>query len=219
MNRDLGVWTNEDCALVLIDYQPEQLESVRSETAHDLIELHTRWLVRAAKAFQIPIVLSTVGVASGRLSPTLPGIDAELEGIEPIDRTSMNSFEDQAFREAVAATGRKRLVFGALQTEVCLTFAVIDALKAGYEAQFVTDAVGGRSEVAHRTGIERMSLAGAVPNTTVAVVMEWFRDWAGPLAEPGREVTAWYLAEVPKVTDTVGVSDNEAALARAALAG
>ena len=189
MNRDLGVWTSEDCALVLVDYQPEQFESLRSETPADLIELHARWLARAAKAFDVPVVLSTVGVESGRLSPTQPAILAELDGIEPIDRSSMNSFEDQAFREAVAATGRKRLIFGALQTEVCLTFAVIEALKAGYEAQFVTDAVGGRSEVAHLTGIERMSLAGAVPNTTLAVVMEWFRDWAGPLADAAREVT------------------------------
>jgi nicotinamidase-related amidase len=219
MNRDLGVWTNEDCVLVLIDYQPEQFESIRSETPADLIELHTRWLARAAKAFDVPIVLSTVGVESGRLSPTQPGILAELEGIEPIDRSSMNSFEDQSFREAVAATGRKRLIFGALQTEVCLTFAVIEALKAGYEAQFVADAVGGRSEIAHRTAVRRLSLAGAVPNTTLAVVMEWFRDWSGPLAEPARRVTGWYLAEVPKVTDTVGVSDGEAALAQAALAG
>ena len=219
MNRDLGVWTSEDCVLVLIDYQPEQFESLRSETPADLIELHARWLARAAKAFDVPIVLSTVGVKSGRLSPTQPAILAELEGIEPIDRSSMNSFEDQAFRDAVAATRRKRLIFGALQTEVCLAFAVIEALKAGYEAQFVTDAVGGRSEIAHRTGIERLSLAGAVPNTTLAVVMEWFRDWAGPLAEPAREVTAWYLAEVPKVTDTVGVGQAEAALAQAALAG
>lgn len=219
MNRDLGVWTDEDSALVLIDYQPEQFESIRSDTPQDLIELNTRWLARAAKAFGVPIVLSTVGVASGRLSPTRPAIAAELEGIEPIDRSSMNSFEDQAFREAVAATGRKRLIFGALQTEVCLTFAVIEALKAGYEAQFVTDAVGGRSEVAHLTGIERMSLAGAVPNTTLAVVMEWFRDWAGPLGDAAREVTVWYLAEVSKVTDTVGIAENEAVLVRAAMAG
>jgi len=218
MNRDLGVFTSEDSALVLIDYQPEQLESIRSDTAHDLIQLHTRWLVRAAKAFHMPIVLSTVGVESGRLSPTLPAIADELEGIEPIDRTSMSAFEDRAFREAVAATGRKRLVFGALQTEVCLTFAVIEALKAGYEAQFVTDAVGGRSEIAHLTAIERLSLAGAVPNTALGVVVEWFRDWAGPLAEPARSVTGWYLAEVPKVTDTVGIAEAEAARAQAALA-
>jgi nicotinamidase-related amidase len=219
MNRDLGVWTNEDCALVLIDYQPEQFASLRSETPEDLIELNTRWLARAAKAFDVPIVLSTVGVESGRLSPTQPAILAELDGIEPIDRSSMNSFEDQAFREAVAATGRKRLIFGALQTEVCLSFAVIEALKAGYEAQFATDAVGGRSEIAHLTGIERLSFAGAVPNTALGVVAEWFRDWGGPLADAAREVTGWYLAEVPKVTETVGIAEAEAARAQAAVAG
>jgi nicotinamidase-related amidase len=219
MNRDLGVWTSEDCALVLIDYQKEQFESIRSETPADVIELHARWLARAAKAFDIPIVLSTVGVEYGINSPTQPALAAELEGIVPIDRSSMNSFEDQAFRDAVAATGRKRLIFGALQTEVCLAFAVIDALKAGYEAQFVTDAVGSRSQIAHRTGIERLAHAGAVPNTALGVVCEWFRDWAGPLAEPAREVTGWYLAEVPKVTDTVGVAQAEAARAQAAVAG
>jgi nicotinamidase-related amidase len=219
MNRDLGVRTNEDCALVLIDYQPEQFESLGSETPADLIELNTRWLARAAKAFDVPIVLSTIGVEAGANGPTLPTIAVELEGIEPIDRSSTNSFDSDAFREAVAATGRKRLIFGALQTEVCLAFAVIEALKAGYEAEFVTDAVGSRSEIAHRTGVRRLSLAGAVPNTTLAVVMEWFRDWAGPLAEPARRVTGWYLAEVPGVTDTVGVSEGEAALAQAALAG
>src|SRR4029079_1035251 len=95
----------------------------------------------------------------------------------------------------------------------------IEALKAGYEAEFVTDAVGSRSDIAHRTGIRRMSLAGAVPNTTLAVVMEWFRAWTGPLAEPARRTTGWYLTEVPGVTDTVGVSNGEAALAQAALAG
>jgi nicotinamidase-related amidase len=218
MNRDLGVWTSEDTALVLIDYQPDQFESIRSETPADLIELHTRWLARAAKAFDVPIVLSTIGVDSGTNGPTVPAIAAELEGVESIDRSSTNSFESEAFRDAVKATGRKRLIFGALQTEVCLAFAVIEALKAGYEAQFVTDAVGSRSEIAHRTGIERLSLAGAVPNTALGVVAEWFRDWAGPLAAPAREVTGWYLRELPKVTTTVGIAEAEAARAQAAVA-
>jgi nicotinamidase-related amidase len=219
MNRDLGVWTNEDCALVLIDYQKDQFESIRSETPAELIELHTRWLARAAKAFDVPIVLSTVGVEAGINAPTVPAILAELKDIESIDRSSTNSFESEAFRDAVAATGRKRLIFGALQTEVCLAFAVIEALKAGYEAQFVTDAVGSRSEIAHRTGMERLSFAGAVPNTALGVVVEWFRDWGGPLSEAARGVTGWYLSELPKVTDTVGIAEAEAARAQAVLAG
>src|SRR6202040_3613134 len=84
MNRDLGVWTNEDTALVLIDYQKEQLESIRSETNADLIELHARWLVRTARAFGVPIVLSTVGVGYGFHSPTQPPIPAQLTRLEPI---------------------------------------------------------------------------------------------------------------------------------------
>jgi nicotinamidase-related amidase len=219
MNRDLGVWTSEECALVLIDYQKEQFESIRSETPADLIELHVRWLAKIAKAFDVPIVLSTVGVEYGFNSPTQPAILAELEGIEPIDRSSMNSFEDQAFRDAVAATGRKRLIFGALQTEVCLAFAVVEALKNGYEAQFVTDAVGSRSQVEHRTAIERLSLAGAVPNTTVGVFCELFRDWAGPLGQAGQELSGWYFREVPKVSDTVGIAEAEAVRAQAAVGG
>ncbi|HEY2259389.1 MAG TPA: hypothetical protein VGH45_06735, partial [Solirubrobacteraceae bacterium] len=88
MNSDLGVWTSEDSALVLIDYQPELLEAIRSETPADLIELHARWLARAAKAFDVPIVLSTIGVESGTNGPTVPSILAELEEVESIDRTS-----------------------------------------------------------------------------------------------------------------------------------
>jgi nicotinamidase-related amidase len=219
MNRDLGLWKSEECALVLVDYQPQQMESIRSETPADLIELHIRWLIRTAKAFGVPIVVSTVGVDSGRLSPTPPEILAELDGIEPFDRSSMAAFESEAFRDAVAATGRKRLIIGGLHTEVCLAFCVLDALKAGYEAQFVVDAVGGRSEIAHRMGIERMALAGAVPNTALAVVMEWFRDWSGPLAEQARETVIWWLGRVASVTDTVGMTSDEAALGQASVAG
>ena len=110
----------------------------------------------------------------------------------------MNAFEDDAFREAVEATGRKRLIIGGLHTEICLTFATVQALKDGYDAMYVTDAVGGRSQVAHRTGIERLAHAGAVPSTALAVNTELFRDWATPLAGPAREVIHWYFTEVHK---------------------
>jgi nicotinamidase-related amidase len=219
MNRELGVWTYEDCALVLIDYQKEMFEVIRSETDADVVELNVRLLAKTARAFDMPIVLSTVGVAYGFNGPTLPGILDELEGIEPIDRTSMNAFEDQAFREAVEATGRKRLIIGGLHTEICLTFATVAALKNGYDSMFVSDAVGGRSQTAHRTGIERLAHAGAVPSTALAVTTELFRDWAGPLAGPALEVIHWYFREVPKLTDGVGVADAEKQAAAAALQG
>ena len=217
MNKELGVWTYEDCALVLIDYQKEMFEVIRSETDADLVELHVRLLAKTAKAFGMPIVLSTVGVAFGFNGPTLPSILSELDGIEPIDRSSMNAFEDQAFRDAVKATGRKRLIIGGLHTEICLTFATVEALKDGYEVLYVADAVGGRSQIAHRTGIQRLAHAGAVPTTALAVVTELFRDWAGPLAQPALDVIYWYFTEAPKLTDEVGVAEAEkrAAAARA----
>ena len=121
----------------------------------------------------------------------------------------MNAFEDQAFRQAVQATGRKRLIIGGLCTEICLTFATVQALKDGYDVLYVADAVGGRSQTAHRTGIERLAHAGAVPTTALAVVTELFRDWAAPLAGPARDVIYWYFTEVPKLTDGVGVAAAE----------
>jgi nicotinamidase-related amidase len=141
--------------------------------------------------------------------PTQPAILAELPDVEPIDRTSMNSFEDESFRQAVEATGRERLIFGALQTEVCLAFAVVEALRNGYEAMFVTDATGSRTQAEHRTAIERLAHAGAVPNTAVGVVCELFRDWAGPLGAAAQETTGWYFSEVAKVTDKVGIAEAE----------
>src|SRR3984885_8792261 len=137
MTSDLGVWTYEECALLLIDYQNEMFEVIRSETNAEMVELHVRLLARTAKAFNMPIVLSTVGVGYGFNGPTLPSVLAELEGVETIDRSSMNAFEDQAFRDAVKATGRKRLIIGGLHSEICLSFATVSALKDGYDVMFV----------------------------------------------------------------------------------
>jgi nicotinamidase-related amidase len=219
MNRELGVWTYEECALVLIDYQKEMFEVIRSETDANLVELNVRLLAKTARALGMPIVLSTVGVGFGFNSPTVPPVLSELDGIDPIDRSSMNAFEDQAFSAAVAATGRKRLIVGGLHTEICLTFATVQALKDGYDVMYVTDAVGGRSQVAHRTGIERLAHAGGVPTTALAVNTELFRDWATPAAGPARDVIYWYFNEVSKATDTVGVAEAEKQAAATALEG
>ena len=91
MNKELGVWTYEDCALVLIDYQNEMFEVIRSETDADLVELNVRLLAKTARAYGMPIVASTVGVKLGFNGPTLPSVLSELDGIEPIERSASRS--------------------------------------------------------------------------------------------------------------------------------
>lgn len=207
--NELGVWTSDECALLLVDFQKEMFETIHSETKADLVELNVRLLAKTAKAFDMPIVLSTVGVGAGFNGPTRPSILAELDDVDVIDRTSMNAFEDKAFSAAVKQTGRQRLIVAALHTEICLTFASVQALKDGYDVMFVTDAVGGRSQVAHRTAIERLTNAGAVPTTALAVLTELFRDWRSPLASKALEVIDWYFAEVPKISSEIGVDHRE----------
>lgn len=202
MQSKNGVWKSEDVALVLIDYQKEMFENVRSETGEKTIELNVRLLAKAAKAFGIPVVLSTVGVQMGVNGPTRASLLEELQGVTVIDRSSMNAWEDNAFRAAVEATGKKRLIFGALYTEICLAFPAVDALADGYEAMFVVDAVGGMSQLAHRTAVERLTAAGGVPNTAIALLTELFRDWNSPHADKGRELFNWYVPELQKLAAT-----------------
>lgn len=200
MKQPQGVWKHEDSALVLIDYQKEMFEGIRSETSAGLIDLNVRLLIKAARAFGMPVVLSTVGVEMGVNHPTRQSILDELPGVQVIDRSSMNAWEDEPFRAAVKATGRKRLIFGALYTEICLAFPVLEAMKDGFDATFVVDAVGGLSQLAHRTAVERLTAAGAVPNTALALVTELFRDWNAPVAGKAREIIKVYLAEVQGLT-------------------
>lgn len=194
-----GLFKHEDSALILIDYQMEMFDAVQSETTAELIDLNVRLLIKAAKAFDMPIILSTVGVEMGVNGPTRQSILDELPDIDVIDRSSMNAWEDKPFREAVKKTGRKRLIFGALYTEICLAYPVVEAMADGFDVTFVVDAVGGLSQLAHRTAIDRLAHAGAVPNTSLAIVTELFRDWKSAVADQARGIIKPYLAEVQKV--------------------
>jgi len=145
----------------------------------------------------MPIILSTVGVKLGVNHPTKKSIRAAIpDAVPEIDRSTMDAWEDEAFRKAVISTGRKRLIFGALWTEICLTFPVLEAMKAGYDVTFVADAVGGRSQLTHQTAIQRLAHAGAVPNTSLALVTELFRDWKSPLGKKAQEFIGPYYREL-----------------------
>ena len=169
--------TPQNATLLLIDYQPAQVASVRSMD-HELLVKNAVSTVRTIKAFDLPVVHSTVNVASGQGQPTIPELAGLLENDKPLDRTTVNSWEDTEFLEAVRATGRRKLIFCALWTEVCMAFTALDALREGYEAYPVVDAIGGTSLEAHRAGLERVVQAGGQPISWVSLACELQRDWA-----------------------------------------
>src|SRR5271167_5280190 len=180
--------TPENSALLVIDYQPSQIQAVAS-IDHDLLTRNIVSVARLAKTYGLPIVLSTVNVAANGQPPTIPELKEVLSDSVEIDRTQINSWEDSDFREAVEATGRKKLVMAALWTEVCLAFPSLDALREGFEVYPVVDAVGGTSPEAHRAGLERIVRAGAQPTSVIQLLCELQRDWK-------RAATADKFAEI-----------------------
>ncbi|HEU5213234.1 MAG TPA: hydrolase [Gaiellaceae bacterium] len=169
--------TPQNSALLVIDYQPSQFAGVQS-IDRDLLLENIVSTVKTAKAFDLPIVHSTINVASGRGQPTVPELAELLEENPPVDRTTTNAWEDPNFLAAVRATGRRKLILCALWTEICMAFPALDALREGYEIYPVVDAIGGTSEVAHETGVERVVQAGAQPVSWVPLAVELQRDWA-----------------------------------------
>ncbi|MHB2186087.1 hydrolase [Serratia marcescens] len=166
----------DNSALIFIDHQPQMAFGVANIDRQQL-KNNVVGLAKAGKIFNVPTLFTSVETESfsGYIWPELLAVHPE---ITPIERTSMNSWEDAAFVKAVEATGRKKLVISALWTEVCLTFPALMALEAGYEVYVVTHTSGGTSVDAHERSIDRMVQAGAVPVTWQQVLLEYQRDWA-----------------------------------------
>lgn len=169
--------TPANAAMTIIDYQPVQVNSINSMSRSELI----RKIVSATElvtGFKIPVVLSTVNVATGINQPTIPRLANVLKDVPVYDRTSINAWEDKEYYEAIKATGRKKLIMAALWTEACLTFPSLDAMREGYEVYVLADAVGGTSVVAHEMALRRIEQAGAKMITIAQLACELQRDWA-----------------------------------------
>ena len=165
----------QDSVLVLIDHQPFQFANLHSHEP-TMIANNVVGLARAARAFSVPTILTTVlEDRGGYLYKPLQDVFPEQK---PIDRTFINTWEDRRVVEAVEKTGRRQLVIAGLWTEICLAMPAIQAVGEGYEVYAVTDASGGASPEAHEMAVRRMVMAGVVPITWMAVASEWQRDWA-----------------------------------------
>ncbi|MEU6599785.1 hydrolase [Streptomyces flaveolus] len=168
--------TPDNCAVLFVDHQPQMFFGTGSGDRTAIIN-STLGLAKAAKVFDVPVVLSTVAAESFS-GPILPQLADVFPDQKIIDRSTMNAWEDTAFVEAVKATGRKKLVIAGLWTEVCVVLPVLSAIAQGYEVYVVTDASGGVTPQAHEHAVQRMIQGGAVPVTWVQVLLELQRDWA-----------------------------------------
>lgn len=165
----------EDSVLVLIDHQPYQMANLNSHEPQIVIN-NSAGLAKAAKAFNVPTILTSVIAAQG--GDIFPQITDVFPGQEVIDRTLINTWEDPKVVDVVKATGRKQLIIAGLWTEICVAMPAIQAAGEGWDVTVVTDASGGVSVEAHEVAIQRMIAAGVNMMTWVAVASEWQRDWA-----------------------------------------
>ena len=176
-NRYLDLLTPDNSQIIFIDQQPQMAFGVQS-IDRQVLKNNVVALAKSAKAFNIPTTITTVET-EGFSGPTYPELLAVFPENKLLERSSMNSWDDQNVRDALAANKRKKVIVSGLWTEVCnITFA-LSAMKEGdYEIYMVADASGGTSVEAHKYAMDRMVQAGVVPVTWQQVLLEWQRDWA-----------------------------------------
>lgn len=163
------------CAVMIIDHQPQMYFSVESATRCS-IENNVVGLAKAAQLFGVPCILTTVE-AQTFSGPMYSKLQSVYPQTVPIDRTAINAWEDANLKKAVEDTGRRNIIIAGLWTEACVTFPAMCMMQDGYKISIAADACGGASLPAHDMAILRMTQAGANPMTWMQIMIEWQRDW------------------------------------------
>jgi nicotinamidase-related amidase len=171
-----GLLTPDNCVVAFIDHQPQMLFGTSNFDRQTIIN-NTVALAKACRVFDLPVVLTTVETKSfsGNMWPQLRAV---FPGREPIERSSMNSWDDKNFVAAIEKTGRKKIVLSGLWTEICVGLTTLQAIYDGYEIYVVEDCCGDVTQLAHDNAMKRVVQAGAKPVTSLQVMLEWQRDWA-----------------------------------------
>jgi nicotinamidase-related amidase len=188
--------TPDSCVVALIDYQPQMFFGT---TSHDRMAIlqNVQAVAKAAKLFKVPTILSTVA-AKTFSGDMLSEVQSVFPEYVPIDRTSMNAWEDVNFRKAIEATGKKKVVIAGLWTEACVSFPTVQMINEGYEIYVPTDSCGDISVEAHERAVQRIVQAGAVPMTSLQFMFELQRDW-------GRSETYEGCMDILKAHSSYGI--------------
>jgi nicotinamidase-related amidase len=168
--------TPDNHTLILVDHQPQMAFAANSMETEQLIN-NVTLVAKSAELFEVPTILTTVAEETFS-GPIFPGVQSQFPDQDPINRTTMNAWEDERITTAVNDLGRQKIVLAALWTEVCGAYPVLSALEQGFEVYFITDASGGMSDQIHNDAVARMVEAGAIPITSMQYLLELQRDWA-----------------------------------------
>jgi len=171
-----GLLTPDNCVVAIIDLQPQMLFGVANFDRQTIINNNVA-LLKAAKVFDVPVVLSTVET-KGFSGNMWPQIQAIYPNQTPIERSSMNSWDDKNFVGAIEKSGKKKIVLSGLWTETCVALPTVQAIHDNYEVYVVEDCCGDVSQLSHDNAMKRVIQAGAKPVTALSVMLEWQRDWA-----------------------------------------
>lgn len=163
------------CTVLIIDAQPQMFFGAEGSFQNTVMH-HLQGLAKTAHAFHVPCVLSTVA-ATAFAGPLYSGVQDVFSKIIPIDRTSVNAWEDSGVRRAVKSSSRSKLLLSGLWTEASVTFTALCAMQDEYEVYLVEDACAGMTREAHKAAVMRMVQAGVVPVTWRQVLLEFQRDW------------------------------------------
>jgi len=171
-----GLLTPENCVVAIIDLQPQMLFGVANFDRQTIINNNVA-LLKAAKVFEVPVVLSTVETKSfsGNMWPQIQAI---FPNQMPIERSSMNSWDDKNFVAAIEKSGKKKIVLSGLWTETCVALPTVQAIHDNYEVYVVEDCCGDVNQLSHDNAMKRVIQAGPKPVTALSVMLEWQRDWA-----------------------------------------
>jgi nicotinamidase-related amidase len=174
--------TQDNAAVILVDHQVGLMSGVRDYPIA-MLKHNVVALAKAAKALKLPIVATTTARDS-MWGPTIPELVEALAGIEIIDRSSVNAYDDARVARAIEGTGRKKLIFAGLSMEVCAAFPAMTAVSRGLDAYVAVDACGTFSETKHQVGLLRMVQAGVVLSDYTTLMVEILKDNARPEAGP-----------------------------------
>jgi nicotinamidase-related amidase len=171
-----GLLTPDNCLVAFVDLQPQMIFGVNGAD-RELIINHNVALGKATRVFDVPAILTTIESKSFS-GYVLPQVQAVFPGVAPIERSTMNSWDDSNFVNAVKRTGRKKILLAGLWTETCIALPTIQLIHDGYDVFVVEDCCGDISALAHDNAMRRTFQAGAKPVTALSVILEWQRDWA-----------------------------------------